>query len=137
MKTLFRNAVLGLAVAATTLAVVPAEARDRWHRHHSHDDALVAGITGLAVGAIIGGLASQPSPPPARVYIDPPYEPVYRPVPAYRVPRFQPTYSYGYRGLQPWTPAWYRVCSQRYRSFDPTSGTFLGYDGQRHFCTLN
>ncbi len=25
-------------------------------------------------------------------------------------------------------------CSQRYRSFDPASGTFLGYDGQRHYC---
>jgi len=26
-------------------------------------------------------------------------------------------------------------CSQRYRSFDPASGTYLGYDGQRHPCT--
>jgi BA14K-like protein len=25
-------------------------------------------------------------------------------------------------------------CSQRYRSFDPASGTFLGYDGHRHSC---
>lgn len=25
-------------------------------------------------------------------------------------------------------------CSQRYRSFDPASGTFLGYDGHRHPC---
>jgi hypothetical protein len=25
-------------------------------------------------------------------------------------------------------------CSQRYRSYDPASGTYLGYDGQRHPC---
>jgi hypothetical protein len=25
-------------------------------------------------------------------------------------------------------------CAQRYRSYDPASGTFLGYDGARHMC---
>ena len=25
-------------------------------------------------------------------------------------------------------------CAQRYRSFDPASGTFMGYDGRRHPC---
>jgi hypothetical protein len=25
-------------------------------------------------------------------------------------------------------------CAQRYRSWDPASGTYLGYDGQRHPC---
>jgi len=25
-------------------------------------------------------------------------------------------------------------CAQRYRSYDPQSGTFLGYDGRRHPC---
>jgi hypothetical protein len=25
-------------------------------------------------------------------------------------------------------------CAQRYRSFDPRSGTFMGYDGRRHPC---
>jgi hypothetical protein len=25
-------------------------------------------------------------------------------------------------------------CAERYKSFDPASGTFLGYDGQRHPC---
>jgi hypothetical protein len=25
-------------------------------------------------------------------------------------------------------------CAERYRSFDPASGTFLGYDGRRHEC---
>jgi hypothetical protein len=25
-------------------------------------------------------------------------------------------------------------CAQRYRSYDPVSGTYMGYDGQRHSC---
>ena len=25
-------------------------------------------------------------------------------------------------------------CKQRFRSYDPASGTYLGYDGQRHPC---
>ncbi len=25
-------------------------------------------------------------------------------------------------------------CSQRFKSYDPSSGTYLGYDGQRHPC---
>jgi len=27
-----------------------------------------------------------------------------------------------------------RSCSERYRSFDPASGTYLGFDGSRHPC---
>lgn len=136
MKPIIKYAVTGLALAATVLTVAPAEARDHWRRHHRHDDAVAAGIAGLAVGAIIGGLASQPS----RVYVDPPYRPayrVYRPYPVYQPPRYDYRPAYTYRGLEPWTPAWYRACSQRYRSFDPSTGTYLGYDGRRHFCTLN
>lgn len=26
------------------------------------------------------------------------------------------------------------ACAARYRSYDPATGTFLGYDGQRHPC---
>jgi len=25
-------------------------------------------------------------------------------------------------------------CEQRFRSYDPASGTYLGYDGRRHPC---
>ncbi len=34
----------------------------------------------------------------------------------------------------PFTGPWYRYCSQRYRSFDPRSGTFQPYHGPRQFC---
>ena len=31
-------------------------------------------------------------------------------------------------------PNWIAYCSSRYRSFDPASGTYLGFDGNRHYC---
>lgn len=130
MKKFLKSTVLGIAVAATTLAAVPAEAHDHWRRHHHRDsgDALAAGIAGLAIGAIVGGALSQPS---GRVYIDPPPRRYYRPAPAYRGP-----VTYYHRTYEPWTREWYRACDAKYRSFDPSSGTFLGYDGKRHFCVI-
>ena len=35
---------------------------------------------------------------------------------------------------EPWTPAWLSYCRSKFRSFNAKSGTFLGYDGKRHFC---
>jgi hypothetical protein len=41
--------------------------------------------------------------------------------------------SYAYMGDQ--EPAGdVNYCAQRYRSYDPASGTYLGNDGQRHPC---
>ncbi|WP_407941300.1 BA14K family protein [Mesorhizobium xinjiangense] len=65
-------------------------------------------------------------------------QPVYRernyyppaPRPAYR----RPHVVYADRGLEPWSPGWYRYCEDRYRSFNPSTGTFRGYDGRDHFC---
>lgn len=31
-------------------------------------------------------------------------------------------------------PNWISYCSAKYRSFDPRTGTYLGYDGLRHPC---
>lgn len=36
--------------------------------------------------------------------------------------------------LEPWSDSWISYCRTKYRSFNPKSGTFLGYDGDRHFC---
>jgi hypothetical protein len=69
-------------------------------------------IGGLAAGAIVGGaIASSP------YYYGNPY---YGPPPAYRY------------GPPPGDAVAY--CMQRYRSYDPNSGTFLGNDGHRHPC---
>ncbi|WP_247343452.1 BA14K family protein [Bradyrhizobium sp. 61] len=27
-----------------------------------------------------------------------------------------------------------RSCAERYRSYDPATGTYLGWDGNRHIC---
>jgi hypothetical protein len=77
----------------------------RYYRRDRGGD-VAAGIAGLATGALIGGaIASQA-------------QPVYPAYPAYGAPGGD---AVGY-------------CSQRYRSYDPASGTFLGYDGLRHPC---
>lgn len=31
-------------------------------------------------------------------------------------------------------PDWIAYCARKYRSFDPRTGTYLGYDGLRHYC---
>ncbi len=35
-----------------------------------------------------------------------------------------------------YTQAWLDSCSRRYRSFDPVSGTYVGFDGVVHPCVL-
>ena len=35
---------------------------------------------------------------------------------------------------QPGTAAWNEACAARYHSFDPATGTYLGFDGQRYRC---
>ena len=67
-------------------------------------------VGGLAAGALIGGALAAP-------YY---YGPAYPPPPAYYAPP-PPDDAVAY-------------CMQRYRSYDPNSGTFLGYDGRRHPC---
>ncbi|BDA85562.1 hypothetical protein Sa4125_31040 [Aureimonas sp. SA4125] len=46
-------------------------------------------------------------------------------------PRYyrEPSYGYAFR-----SPAWYRYCEARYRSFDPRSGTYQPYNGPRRLC---
>ncbi|MGB3811921.1 MAG: BA14K family protein [Shinella sp.] len=142
MNKAIKTLVLSVAVAATTLTATAgiATARDRdgyWrgdsgHRHHRRDrdrDALIGGALGLATGVIIGGaLASQPRYEERR-YVEPEYYPEPEPRVIYRR---QPVYAPSY---EPWTQSWYDYCAQRYRSFNPQSGTFVGYDGREHFCT--
>ena len=134
MNRYLKTAVLSAAVAATTLATLPAaNAGDRYWRHRHYDrnysnsgDLVAAGVLGLAAGALAVGLTSRSEP----VYYDPPYR---EPVRAY--PRR--VYDEYAGGFEPWSAEWYDYCSDRYRSFDPRSGTFVGYDGQERFCVAN
>ena len=66
MNRIFKTAILGAALAATTLAALPAANADEWrHRHHGRHhkgDAIAAGVVGLAAGALIAGALSNPQP---------------------------------------------------------------------------
>jgi len=142
MKRILKTLVLSTAVAATTMtAFSSAQADDRWryrdgYRHHGrHNDAAVAGIAGLAIGAIAGATLAAPRD---RIIVDDGY---YEPGPrrVYAQPRYvqaRPHVVYsGY--AEPWSRDWYRYCANRYRSFNPSNGTFVGYDGVRRFCEAN
>jgi len=141
MNRFLKTAILSVAVAATTLTTLPAaNAGDRYWRHngrHYHDhsrgnDLAVAGILGLAAGALAVGLTSQPAPEP--VYVNPYRQPRPRPVRDYPETVYLDEYEGAY---EPWSSEWYDYCSDRYRSFDPRTGTFVGYDGAEHFCVAN
>lgn len=100
--------------------------RDR-DRRHNRNNAIAAGVLGLAAGAIIAGALSQPQPQPIYrepIYNAPPPPPAYYPQPVRAT-------------FEPWSREWYNWCSQRYRSFNAQSGTYRGYDGQDHFCVAN
>ena len=35
---------------------------------------------------------------------------------------------------EPWSPGWFDYCRARFKTFDDRTGTYMGYDSQRHFC---
>src|SRR5260370_6105647 len=88
---------------------------------------------GVAAGLIVGGaIAASQYPYYGYGYGPYPYGyyapgPVYAAPPVYGAPP-APGYVAGPGGDA------VAYCSQRYRSYDPASGTFLGYDGVRHPC---
>lgn len=82
--------------------------------------ALGAGAVGLATGAILGGALASPGYGYGSGY--------YAPAPVYVEPEATGTvYSGGVGGDEAY-------CIRRFKSYDPASGTYLGYDGLRHSC---
>lgn len=133
MNKVSKIIAVSCAAGIAAFSMAGSASAHEWHRHNGGGDAVAAGIAGLAVGVLAG--AALASPPPPRHYYYVPQDD-YRPAPRvyYRSSYVRPVY----RGsLQPWTRSWYRYCSDRYRSFDPQSGTFVGYDGETHFCVAN
>ncbi|GAA5097475.1 BA14K family protein [Bartonella acomydis] len=120
------------------------------HRHiYEHNvnrnnsgDALAAGIIGLAAGAVLGNVLKQPKQPQIVYQAVPQNQIIYQEVPQVvyqQVPQNQIIYEAQsttvYQPLhQPWTRNWLQYCQKRYRSFNPRTGTFRGYDGLDHFC---
>ncbi len=86
----------------------------RWRGHRG--GGVAAGVLGgLLLGGIIASQAGAGYYGPGPGY--------YGPGPGYYGP--PPGYGPG---------DWMAYCSSRYRSFDPASGTYMGYDGYRHPC---
>ncbi|MGP0090308.1 MAG: BA14K family protein [Xanthobacteraceae bacterium] len=83
-----------------------------------------AGV-GLGIaGAIIGGAIIGATQPYG--YYDYGYGPGYG---------YAPGYDQGYVGVPPYAEGGeVAYCQQRFRSYDPASGTYLGVDGLRHPC---
>jgi hypothetical protein len=73
---------------------------------------------GIAAGLLLGGIIGS-SP---YSYGGPP--------PYYPQGYYGPVYGPRYGGSRDWIA----YCFSRYRSFDPRTGTYMGYDGRRHYC---
>jgi hypothetical protein len=82
---------------------------------------IAAGVLG---GAIIGGAIANSRP----YYYDGPYGGPYGPAPVYGPGPYAPGPGYYDDGDA------VRYCMSRFKSYDPRSGTYLGYDGYRHPC---
>lgn len=86
-------------------------------------------VAGAAVGVGAGLLINRPPPPPRVYYAPPPVVYYPAPAPAYYPP--PPPPAYYDRG---WTEAHIEWCLTRYRSYNPATNTFIGYDGYQHQC---
>lgn len=122
MRTRIAAALLAATMAIGTVAVTTTDASaQRWGRHHGgwghrHGGWGWGAGAGFAAGALLGGaLASRP-------YYG----------------SYGPGYYYGEPGYYAAVPAptgdGDAYCARRFRSYDPSTGTYLGYDGQRHPC---
>jgi len=105
MRTKILAGIAAVAIAASSIAITPAQAR--WH-HHWHHGGWGGPLAGFAAGAIVGGaLAAQE-----------PYDGPYYGGPAYA---YAPGPSVAY-------------CEARFKSYNPATGLYLGYDGSYHPC---
>ncbi len=141
MMNFARTLVLTVSTAAVVMSAMPmAEAGERYRRHQverHHNkvgEAIGAGIIGLALGAIVVGILSDQQASQTDTSQNPYRRP--RPSPDRNFFPMPPTsYETAYsRSLEPWSPGWYHYCDARYRSFDPSTGTFTTYSGQKRFC---
>jgi len=91
----------------------------RIDRRQNNNNAIALGIIGLGAAAIIGGAIAN-SNNPRVIYQQP------------SVPRAVSGGRY-----EPWSRSWFQYCSNKFRSFNASTGTYRGYDGRDHFCVAN
>ena len=103
-------------------------------RRGSRGAGIAAGIaTGLILGGIIGSQSYSRNYYGGSYYGGPP--PVYYGPQVFYPPGYYgPVYGPAYRPYYGRPAGWLAYCASRYRSFDPVSGTYMGYDGRRHYC---
>jgi hypothetical protein len=103
------------ALAATALAVVPASADPMWgnhgHWHHGPDVGF-----GFSFGGPYYGYDGYYAPGYAYDYGEPDYGP-----PAYAPPAYASNDAEAY-------------CASRFRSYNPVTQSYTGYDGLQHPC---
>lgn len=149
MKKTIKSFVIAASIAAVGIGSVSTAQAHQIHVKHHHqqhvqkqnngNNAVVWGIIGLAAGAIIAGSANNRSSQrrviaPQQHYPSANHYPQ-APRPTYRQKR-QYQHSQRAQGYEPWTKGWYNYCDNKYRSFNPRTGTFRGYDGRDHFCVV-
>jgi hypothetical protein len=110
-----RGAAIGAIIGGTTGAVIAAEGQRRGAYYYWRNGCYVQQPDGSYVAVAPNYCAPAayyppPPPPPAGYYPPPPPAP-----PPAQVGAVD-------------------YCAQRYRSYDPASGTYLGFDGVRHPC---
>ncbi|WP_119307986.1 BA14K family protein [Cohaesibacter haloalkalitolerans] len=141
IMTLAMIAALGMTAAITGPAP-QAQAKDGKN---------AALATGIVVGTVAGAIAMnavKDNKRPVTVHRAPPPPKHYAPAPR---KDYAPRRDYAPRKAYAPNPPRYhapnprsvvmsreqiRRCSERYRSFNPRTGYYTGYDGRKHLCTL-
>ena len=141
-------ALIGVASISASMTTASADWKGQprgYHKYHSDGGWKAGPGVGFAAGALVGlgvgAIVATPRPyyPPVRPYYPPvrPYAyyapaPVYYPPPpvVYRAPP-PPVYYYA---ATAWNQAHVDWCSATYRSYNPATDTFTGYDGYPHRC---
>lgn len=130
MKSFRSMAVIVAVAAAFAVQSAPASA---WETRSNGDaeSAIALGIVGAAAGFIAGTALNGGKHPtvayrstPARDWRSPPRD------------HGRKHFRQDRRAVQPWSAEWYRYCTTTYRSFNPRTGTFRGYDGKVQFCQV-
>jgi hypothetical protein len=80
----------------------------------------------FVAGGLVGGALAAPYYGYGPYYPGPYYPGAYYPGPYYPG-HYAAAPAYSNEGAEGY-------CAQRFRSYDPSSGTYMGYDGQRHPC---
>ena len=113
------------SLAVTQDAAAPPVEAVRYYRHGGWYGGGAG--AGFVAGALIGGAIASSRGYGYGAYGYAPY--------GYSgyAPGYDPGYDDGYVAVAPGGGG-DGYCMQRYRSYDPASGTFLGYDGLRHPC---